>query len=951
MKNLLRSCFVGGHTDDSELAFRNYMALAAAGLDFDVQGDTLLWTFIGDFARTHNHVPDVRTLRSHFESIRQNEAVDRLSLLEVLRPIYKGDFIKRLEERAEERRTRQVLELLREAAQVVQTGVEIKEGKNSRILKGPIDAVRFLMDRSHDIVTPTGGARLSGEITMDGADFQARYERIKSDPLAGIGQFTGIEQLDSALKGAKKFELWTHAAFTGGLKSTFALNWAYNQAVYMKHDVCFFSLEMPYEQCRNLLYAMHSLHGKFREERIASGVQKSPGPNVGIDYENIRDGLLTPQEEAFLFGSVVPDLNSNEYGKLHIEVGDPDKIDYTVADLRSKAELIYSRSPFSMVVVDHAGLLASRKFVPSTTDRINEVIRDLKKMAMSFNRGAGIAVVVLFQISREGFKAAEKIAEKSNGAYGIGPYNLTHLSYANECTVKGTFLPTRRGLVTVEKVLVGDSVWSRSGWKKVLATFDQGVRKVYRLKTDRGAELRATGNHRVRVADNSGVRWAAVDSLKPGDYLLTPGSGWKGGERKKLPPLEVRKSERSRNRDGKPLVAPRFANRDLAYLLGAWDGDGVDSEGGVKWCGNSRELAVQTRLQNSFYKVFGEPLKHHVDGGSFLVAKYSQALARWWAQVAGPRALQVPECILQGTKALRASYLRGLFDTDGWVNNQGNVGINLKGSCTSYLQTVQMLLASLGIDSRLGHGTERLEPGGREFPFVSLGIRCRYGRELFSKLVGFTEPLKTARLRTFVRARRGSTKRATMERVPYVGAFLEGLRAVVAAGGWKGLPAGFCNLPEQTVRRGYVPLGSALALVRAARERGVPLPEEFLELDTVRLVRVESVTEELEPQPVYDLEVGGDHEYQTGPVFSHNCERSSDIVTAGYIDKDLRAQNRLLFQCLKTRDMKGFENFFARVDWKTRRLLTSHDVVMVGGGQPGGGRVMPATLDEITALT
>ena len=42
---------------------------------------------------------------------------------------------------------------------------------------------------------------------------------------------------------------------------------------------------------------------------------------------------------------------------------------------------------------------------------------------MSFNRGAGIATVALFQISREGFKAAEK---------GGGRYNLTHLSYANE---------------------------------------------------------------------------------------------------------------------------------------------------------------------------------------------------------------------------------------------------------------------------------------------------------------------------------------------------------------------------------------------------------------------------------------------------------------------------------------------------------------------------------------
>ena len=45
------------------------------------------------------------------------------------------------------------------------------------------------------------------------------------------------------------------------------------------------------------------------------------------------------------------------------------------------------------------------------------------KISLSFNRGEGIPLICLFQISREGFKAAEK-----NG----GSYNLTHLSYANE---------------------------------------------------------------------------------------------------------------------------------------------------------------------------------------------------------------------------------------------------------------------------------------------------------------------------------------------------------------------------------------------------------------------------------------------------------------------------------------------------------------------------------------
>jgi hypothetical protein len=228
------------------------------------------------------------------------------------------------------------------------------------------------------------------------------------------------------------------------------VNWAYNQAVWYHHSCVIFELEMPYIQCRRLIYALHSAHEKFRPVRIALGLQKGADATVGLPYENIRDGNLHeyhPNAKAFLFDYVIPDLNGTKvvdginpntnqpwedpknYGKIHIEVADSEKIDFTVADMRQKAELIYSKTPFRMIFVDHAGLMASRKWVPSTTERLNEVIRDLKRVAMSFNRGQGIAVVALFQLSREGFKAALKIKEKT----GQARYELNHLSYSNEC--------------------------------------------------------------------------------------------------------------------------------------------------------------------------------------------------------------------------------------------------------------------------------------------------------------------------------------------------------------------------------------------------------------------------------------------------------------------------------------------------------------------------------------
>lgn len=435
MKTLLRSTFKANANDDRDLFLRNAQALRDSGLGFDITEDQAIWTWIQDFVVQYHHIPDSSTLREHFTAVGQPTIVDRLEALAVERPRAQGDFLKLLEARVDDRRIRQTTEILREAGSILSTGMTIRDGKTETHLRGPIHALRYVVDKAADVVTPNNGVQLSGTANADGDAEMRAYERVESDPLAGIGQLTGIEQLDLALKGAKRKELWTHAAFTGGLKSTFAVNWIYNQAVYYRHSSVMVSLEMPYEQVRRMLYAIHSNHPKFKALRNRYKIKQC------LDYEKIRDGGLSADEKEFYFKHVIPDFNdpANQYGGIHIEVADPDKTDFNINDLRSKLELLYAKDPaIRMVIVDHAGLMQSRNKHRDTTERLNEVLRDLKRLAMSFNRGLGIAVVALFQINREGFKAAEK-----NG----GRYSLVHLSYANEAerssdVVTSTFVDT-----------------------------------------------------------------------------------------------------------------------------------------------------------------------------------------------------------------------------------------------------------------------------------------------------------------------------------------------------------------------------------------------------------------------------------------------------------------------------------------------------------------------------
>jgi len=446
MKSLLRSVFVADAGDNEQLLLRNYQMLSQSALGFDVPEYNAIWEFIQEFVRAHSHVPNLLTIRSHFEQSKEDTVIDQIRQLEGLKVRTRGDFQRILEDKANDRRQRLWANTLKEASLITTTGMEVQDGKEKKILMGPVQSARYVVEKAHDIVAPTIGGRLSGEVTKDGAAAREEYERVEADPLAGIGQYTFLKQMDDVLSGARRCELWIHAAFTGGMKSTFMLNWAYNQAVIYGHNSLIFSLEMPYSQCRRILYAIHSAHPKFREIRMKLGLQQDLESDMGLDYIKIRDGKLLemhPNAKRFYLDYVIPDFNGVDvvkhpylkcdYAKIHIEVADPDKDDFTLQDLRSMAEVIYSKDPFSMIFVDHCGLMSPRRHRNSTTENLNEVIRDLKKLALGFNRGMGMAVVGLFQISREGYKSALKAKEKT----GHAGYNLTHLSYANEAERSG----------------------------------------------------------------------------------------------------------------------------------------------------------------------------------------------------------------------------------------------------------------------------------------------------------------------------------------------------------------------------------------------------------------------------------------------------------------------------------------------------------------------------------
>ena len=125
MNVLLRSCFKT-NGESADLLFQNYLCLVDSGLGFEVIEDNSIWQFIRDFAQTYNSVPEVGTIRLFFQNENNTTVIDRIENLIAYTPIYGGDFQVRLEARSEERRIKQVHEILNEANKINQIGLKVK---------------------------------------------------------------------------------------------------------------------------------------------------------------------------------------------------------------------------------------------------------------------------------------------------------------------------------------------------------------------------------------------------------------------------------------------------------------------------------------------------------------------------------------------------------------------------------------------------------------------------------------------------------------------------------------------------------------------------------------------------------------------------------------------------------------------------------------------------------
>jgi replicative DNA helicase len=234
-------------------------------------------------------------------------------------------------------------------------------------------------------------------------DYIARREARKAGTSPGV-KF-GLPALDDLVGGLQRGELCLVAAYSGVGKTNFCVNAMWDAAVMQGKNVVIMSTETTRDQIRRNLVARHSKHSKF-------------GLEDGLDSAAIRSGMLNPAEEKSL-NLVLRDLADPAYGKRYIkQVPKGASLTWVESSLRA----IGKQFPVDLVIIDYLALLRSDKKRNTDREELNNIMKDAKLLATSFNDGQGVPLVSPWQVNRTGFAAAEQ----------SGYYSSDHLAETSE---------------------------------------------------------------------------------------------------------------------------------------------------------------------------------------------------------------------------------------------------------------------------------------------------------------------------------------------------------------------------------------------------------------------------------------------------------------------------------------------------------------------------------------
>jgi replicative DNA helicase len=657
-----------------------------------------------------------------------------------------------------------------------------------------------------------------------------KLEELSKTDVGLTGTPSGFADLDSLTGGFQPGNLIVLAARPSMGKSAAATNIAEHAAVEAGVPVALFSLEMSETELAHRFLASQA--------RVSS--------------DDLRKGRVRAEK----WPKVLKAVEKLARAPIFVD----DSSDMSVLELRAKSRRLAARHGLGLVVVDYLQLMRPEGRPDSSrVEQIGQISRGLKILA----RELDVPVIAVSQLSRA--------VESRNPPVPM----LSDLRESGCLTGESrVYLPATGGYRPIAE-LVGSSGFevmavNRDTWKlerrTVSRAFSTGRKPVYRLTTQLGRTIRATGNHRFLGF----AGWKRLDEVEVGEHLALP---------RML-----------------PGPATPTMSRDELALLGHLIGDGCTlPRHAIQY--TTRELFLARRVASLATQVFGTGVRPQIRQERRWYQVYlssARRLARGrrnpiaaWLDELGTFGLRshekrVPRRVFEQPSQAIATFLRHLWSTDGCVylarGRRATPTVYYATSSPGLASDVQSLLLRLGVNairSRVGNAR------GRPQHHVKVSGAPDVAR--FLEVVGC---LGESRAETGLRiALKLGKTRANPN------------RDVIPATAWRDVVEPARISADLTTRQLQGGLGTAycgstlyksnLSRERAARTADVVGSDELARLATSEVYwdRVVSI----EPdgvEEVYDLTVEGLHNFVAEDIIVHNSiEQDADVVIFIYRDE------------------------------------------------------------------
>jgi replicative DNA helicase len=311
--------------------------------------------------------------------------------------------------------------------------------------------------------------------------YYERIEQLMYNKDGALGVPSGFKDLDKLLGGLQKSDLLLFAGRPGMGKTSFMLSAAVNMA-RLGARIAIFSMEMGIDQI----------------------VQRLVSMEAAINSQSLRLGQITQQEWS-RFVQVAGNMSN-----FRIFIDDTAALN--PMQLRTKCLRMAREHGVDLVVVDYIQLMNSGGvYENNRVQEISYISRSMKELARELN----VPVLSAAQLSR----AVEQRQDKRPQLSDLRESGCL----AGESLV---YLPDEGKQVPIRD-LVGKTGFrvtslNTETWKLepgiVTNAFCTGVKPVYRLTTQLGRSIRATGNHKFLTITG----WKRLDELTGDDHIALP---------------------------------------------------------------------------------------------------------------------------------------------------------------------------------------------------------------------------------------------------------------------------------------------------------------------------------------------------------------------------------------------------------------------------------------------